>query len=140
MKRNVTGNWKQKIIRLREDYIEVCTFLEYYAQKNKIEKHVFYNNLFKYSLDYLINNGFSYVIEDYESLRKGKGFFLKEDTINYFYETYMFASKYFLKKFRKKLLLAEFTELLIYIYCVNKLSNKEINMLDIDWGIEKISI
>lgn len=129
-------DWKQRVIRIRPDYFKVLTYLEFQADKQGVERHAYINNVVRFSLDFLVENGIRYEIEEYEPMRKGKGFFLKKETFNLFDERYKLVSNYYLSKYLKKLLVAEFMELIIYIYCINQLTEDELKLIDINWGIK----
>jgi len=129
--------WKQKIIRLRPDYIKLCTYLEFHAEKLQQDRYTFFDNLFKYSIEQIQEKGIIYAIEVYEPLRTGKGFLLSEKVTDEFEDTYKFVSNYYMKKLNKKLLVAEFTELLLYIYVMDRCTEDELRLIDFDFGIKK---
>lgn len=132
------NGWKQKVIRIKPDYYEVCSFLEYYVLKIKKDSYQFFDELFNDSIDFIMQDGFKYEIKKYKPMRKNKGFLLSPDTLQKFFNCYDLISSYYDKN-GITFLKSEFTELLIYLYVKRNLSDEEKSMLDADWGFEKIT-
>lgn len=128
-KQLLQNGWSQKTFRIKKEYIEVCSFLDYYSMKNNIDRKIFFNDLFKYSLTDIMNNGFKYNIIPYEKRRVPKGFLMEEET----YDDIKIYHKFVSNKLTQKLHVGEFIELLIYIYCINNIDED----LNVDWGIKK---
>lgn len=132
------NGWQQKTFRIRPDYIKVCSLLEFIAEKRNIERYLFFDDLFNYSIDYIYKNGFLYEFNEYEPKRTNKGFLLRDETLQAFEECHNFIKNIYRTKKYKKLLKAEFVELIIYIFCMNNLKSEELALIDIDWGISKL--
>lgn len=130
--------YSQRIFRIKEEYITFCEYLDFHAKKHNIDRNMFYDNLFKYSLDHIIKFGFNYSIDEYLPRRRPKGFPLLEETSLEFSKTFKFYKDIFFKKFNRSLLVCEYVELLIYIYANNKLEQKEKDINNIEWGITEI--
>lgn len=130
--------YKQKLVRIKEDYSTFCDFLDFRAKEHKIDRNKFYDDMFNFSLDHIIKNGFKYYIEEYKPLRIPKGFPISTNTSIYFSRDFEFYKNIFYKKYNRKLLVCEFVELLIYIYTFNNLDQdkKFINIKE--WGIKEI--
>lgn len=132
------SGWIQRIVRIRPDYIRLCSFLEFISDKKGIDKPQFFNEVFLYSLNSITDKGFNYNIEEYKPRRKPKGFLMEQDTSDTIDTTYDFYSKIFQKKYNRILYIADFVELLLYIYAINNLTESELQALDLEWGIEKV--
>lgn len=133
------NGWKQKVIRIKPDYFEVCTFLEYHVLKLKKDSYQFFDEIFNDSIDFIMQEGVLYEIKKYKPMRKNKGFLLPPSTLKKFLNCYELTNSYYEKKKNKTILKSEFTELLLYLYVQRNLSEEEKNMLNIDWGFDKIT-
>lgn len=131
-------DWVKKIIRIKAKYFNVCDYLEFLASKKGLDSRQFISEVFKYSLDTITEKGFTYKIEKYEPRRIPKGFTIASSVSEDFDISYDFYKNVYQKKFGTKLYTAEFTELLLYIYCTNNLSNTEIESIEVEWGISKL--
>jgi hypothetical protein len=129
--------WKQRIVRVRADYIKLCSFLEFYADRNNIDRHTFFDGIFRYSLSTIMKSGLVYDIEVYEPRRIPKGFFIAPETDDEFNLVLEMMQSYFSKKLSRKLLVCELTELVLYIYSTKHLSEADLSYLNIDFGIKK---
>lgn len=128
--------WKQKIFRLRPDYINICTYLDFHASKTGKDIYYYYDQLFLFSFDHLSQYGFNYNIENFKPLRTNKGFFLSPSTLNRFFSCYNFYSYHFSDNFERNLLVAEFVELLLYIYInYNLTSDENMCLQQFEYGI-----
>lgn len=131
----LNNGWIQKTVRIRKDYIKVCSFLDYIkCNLDPNGKYGFFDSLFNYSMDFINQNGFKYKIKRYkgEGKRTPKGFLMKETTFEIIDISYKMYSRF------HDIYVAEYYELLLYIYCKNKLSEKDKELLgQIDWGIEE---
>lgn len=131
------SNNVQRIVRLKDDYLKLCSFLEFKAQSLSMERAAFYDELFRFSLDYLRENGFTYFIRQYGKVRTAKGISLSVLVSDDLDASYNFFYVFYRKKYKRKLHFGEFVELILYIYAMNKLTDSERNLFDIDYGIEK---
>lgn len=128
----------QRIIRLKDGYLKLCSFLEFKAQTMEKERSDFYNELFRFSLDHLRENGFTYTIDKYDKVRKPKGISLSTEMSEDLDASYNFFSFFFRKKYKRKLYIGEFVELILYIYAQNFLKENERNLLNINYGIKAV--
>lgn len=127
--------WRQRIVRIRESYIDICLYLEFYASKIQIDKKKIFDEVFNFSINHISENGFKYNISAYDKKRTPKGFLIDNNTSNDLDKYYDFYREILFKKEYKKLYFAEFVELLIYIYCVNHLEKSELKLLENKFGI-----
>lgn len=127
--------WVQKLVRVREEYIDICLYLEFYANKMQLDKKKIFDEVFTYSISYLLENGFKYKIEDYPKRRTPKGFLVKEVTLENLNKYYEFYKEVLINKECKRFYFCEFIELLIYIYCMNHLDKNELKLIDSKFGI-----
>lgn len=130
--------WVQKIVRIRADYIKLCSYYEFIAAKNNIDTHIFFDKIFTFSLNHLLEHGFFYEIDEYKPIRKPKGFIMEGSISNEFTRYYNFLSDFFKKKYNRKLYVCELFELILYIYASNKLDETQLKQIGIDFGIRKI--
>lgn len=128
----------QRIVRIKPDYLAVCSYLDFIAKKNKRDLCEFYNDLFISSLDYISKNGFKYYIIPYKPRRTPKGLQMLDKTSSSIDDAYKFLSNIYYGNHMKKLYIAEFIELLLYIYVMNNLSEAEIENIGIEFGIKKL--
>lgn len=135
MSKNTGVEWVKKIIRIRSDYIKVCEFIEFLATKKNISTKILFNDIFEYSLDSLARKGFNYDFKDLCQKRIPKGFSISKNTSEVFDQSYQYFKFLLKNKHDKTLYTAEFTELILYIYCVDNLTEGEMSQLDIDWAI-----
>ncbi|WP_031368496.1 hypothetical protein [Clostridium botulinum] len=130
----LNNGWVQKTVRISKDYMKVCSFLDYIKSNlDQDDKYSFFDNLFNYSMDFINQNGFRYKIKRRkgEGKRIPKGFLMKETTYETINISYQMYSRF------NDIYIAEYYELLLYIYCNNKLSERDKELLgQIDWGIE----
>lgn len=127
-----------KIIRIKEEYIQLCKLYELIALREEISKHEYLKKVISYSINYLNENGFNFIIEIYKPRRKPKGFFLSEDIIKDFDEQFNYFKSIYYKRFERRLYECEYMELLLYIYAINNLEEKDLQTTNIkNWGIRK---
>lgn len=139
MKKHVTNiGWTQKMIRITSDYDKLCFFIDFWAKKNGKDVVTIYDEIFNYSLDNLFEHGFHYRLSDCYSKkvrREPKGFLISNTTRERFENDIKQYASLFNAKFPRNLTVAEFTELLIYIYCMDNFSQKDKDFIEIDWRI-----
>lgn len=134
--------WIQKTVRIKDDYNKLCAFLELYAKGIGIDSKRIYDEIFRYSIDELLIRGFHYRFVFYPGRREPKGFLIDPQTLDKIEDSFPRYSAISYKLERKKILVAEFYELLLYIYAMNKLEEQHLKYLnetlEIDWGIESM--
>jgi hypothetical protein len=130
--------WVKKIIRIKKDYIKLCEYLDFLASKKGIDYRLFISQAFDFSMNYLVEQGFCYEIDYYKNRRHPKGFSITPATSDNFDNNLSFYSDMFYRKFKRKLFVSEFTELLLYIYAINNIKESELKEIDVSWGIEKV--
>lgn len=137
----IINGWQQKTVRISDDYNKICDFLELYYKKKGQDPRKVFDEVFNYSLDMLYKEGFHYIIIPYDKRREPKGFLLKEKTKNDLKENFDIYNKLYRKKENKKLLFAEFIELLMFIYCDKKLEKEDYEYINkgINWGINDVN-
>ncbi len=142
MKRKVTKisatklGWNQKLVRLREEYRTLCTFIDFVAKETGKDSIKIYDELVNFSLDHIKKNGFNYVItEEFTGRREPKGLLLSTETQESFKISYNIYQNLYYNKYKKRLTVGEFTELLIYIYCMNNFEEKHKKYINyMKWG------
>lgn len=138
-KQDLMNDWKQNIVRIRFEYNRLCSFLEYVEKKeDTVDIRIIFDKIFLTSLDHLYKNGFHYEMAEFKGRREPKGFLIKENTTTELKDAFEIFKQMYKKLYNKKLLYAEFIELLLYIYCKNYIDKKDFNYLEIDWGIKDI--
>lgn len=137
-KQDPTNEYKQNIVRIRFEYNKLCSFLEYLEKKEDVDIRIIFDKILLTSLDHLYKNGFHYEIAEFKGRREPKGFLVKEKTTTELKDAFEIFKQMYKKLYDKKLLYAEFIELLLYIYCKNYIPPKDYNYLEIDWGIKDI--
>lgn len=139
MKQDLKNDWIQKIVRVRNDYINLSAYLEFFAKKNNIERHIFFNDVFKYSLSVLKEKGMIYDIDEYKPRRIPKGFLIEKNVNDDFLSMHKELKKQFNYKYARKLYVCELVELILYIYAIDNLSYSDLASVNIvDWGIKKL--
>lgn len=134
----LNSGWIKRPIRIKNDYIKVCSYLEFIAKKREIDTHVFFNEVFLYSMKSLIEKGLNYSIEEYKPRRIVKGFILNKETSDKLDDLFSAYNKIFSMTCGRKIFFGEFIELMIYIYSMECLRKSDIDVLEtIDWGIKK---
>ncbi|MGN9163476.1 hypothetical protein [Clostridium sulfidigenes] len=117
--------WNQKIVRLREEYRTLCTFIDFFAKETGRDSIKIYEELVNFSLDYIAYNGFHYIItEEFTGRREPKGLLLSSDTQKRFKVDFNNYKNLCMRMHGKKLTVGEFTELLIFIYCMNNFEER----------------
>ncbi|MBM3713760.1 MAG: hypothetical protein FJW56_10075 [Actinobacteria bacterium] len=79
----------RKVIRISQNYIVLCDFLDFYAGYKEINKYDFYNNLFNYSLS-KISSDIGYKFKKPAASVYGitRSFFLNKKTYDLLNTTY----------------------------------------------------
>lgn len=131
-------NWIEVRIRIQNKYDILCSFLNYKASIENKETKVFYNELIEFSLKYIEENGFNFEITKYNGRREPKGFLLKDKTFKYMKDSFSKYEKIYLNNRNRKIVFGDFLEVLLFIYCQNKLDKRDKEFLNYNWGIEEI--
>lgn len=132
------NGWIQKTVRITSDYNKLCSLLEFFAKDNNMDVRKIYNEVVIFSLNKLYKEGFHYRLIPYDGRREPKGFLLEVDTTKQLKDSFeVYKNLYYLKE-HKKLLYAEFIELLMFIYCNNHLEADQFKYTKINWGIVDI--
>lgn len=131
------SSWVKNIIRVRSEYITACNYLDFIASKRDIDKREFMSHVFDYSLEKLSKKFYAFNFNSKKVMRIPKGFSISPEVQDKFNKLYNSYNQYYLDKLDKNLYTAEFTELLIYIFCHDNLSPDDITHIDINWGISE---
>jgi len=133
-------NFIRKGIRISEESVVVCDFLDFYAGYKGINKFEFYNKLFNYSLKKLSTNvGYSFRKNTAANYGITRSFFLDKKTYDLLHKTYKKAHGSYKVLYDDYLSMGNFTELLLYLYVIGKIEEKILNVIDFDFGIKKIN-
>jgi len=113
----------RKVIRISQNYIVLCDFLDFYAGYKEKNKFDFYNDLFNYSLS-KISGDIGYKFKKPYSSVYGitRSFFLNKKTYDLLNTIYNKSQKLYKSLYDDYLSLGNFTELILYIY-KNKLED-----------------
>jgi hypothetical protein len=130
----------RKVIRINQNYIVLCDFLDFYAGYKGKNKFEFYNNLFNYSFKNIDGDvGYRFKKSTESGYGITRSFFFNKKTYNLLHSTYKKAQKIYRELYDDYLSMGNFTELIIYIYITNSIEKKILNVFDFDFGIEKIT-
>ena len=126
----VGNGWTQKTVRLKTEYHKICDFLLFLCNSDEeVQKRKMFNEIFRFSLDYLLDKKDKIEIEKFKGRREPKGFLLEDKTIETLEKEYKVYKDHF-KKESLVLSKGEFYELMLYIYCKNNLKDYEKFFLD----------
>ena len=129
----------RKGIRISPRYIVICDFLDFYAGYKEINKYDFYNNLFNYSLKKVPENiGYKFRKNPTSNYGITRSFFLNKKTYNLLHKTYQRSQELYRTLYDDYLSMGNFTELILYLYLVNNIENKILNIFNFDFGIKKL--
>jgi len=130
----------RKVIRINPNYIVVCDFLDFYSGYKGKSKFEFYNNLFNYSLK-KISSDISYKFKRSSISEYGitRSFFLNRKTYDLLHSSYKKSQELYKTLFDDYLSLGNFAELILYIYIVDNVEKKILDVFKFDFGIKKIS-
>jgi hypothetical protein len=130
----------RKVIRISQNYIVLCDFLDFYSGYKEINKFEFYNNLFNYSLS-KISEDISYKFKKPSVRVYGitRSFFLNKKTYYLLNTTYNKSQKLYRSLYNDYLSLGNFTELILYIYITDNIDKKILNLFKFDFGIKRIT-
>ncbi len=130
----------RKGIRINQNYIAICDFLDFYAGYKGKSKFGFHNNLFNYSLK-KISSDISYKFKKFPASDYGiiRSFFLNKKTYNLLHATYKKSLGLYKILYDDYLSMGNFAELILYIYITNNINKEIFNIFKFDFGIIKIN-
>jgi hypothetical protein len=130
----------RKVIRISQNYIVLCDFLDFYAGYKERNKFKFYNDLFNYSLS-KISGDISYKFKKPSVRVYGitRSFFLNKKTYELLNTIYNKSQKLYKSLYNDYLSLGNFTELILYIYINDNIDKKILNLFKFDFGIKRIN-
>ncbi|MHB1347714.1 MAG: hypothetical protein ACYCXK_09510 [Candidatus Humimicrobiaceae bacterium] len=130
----------RKVIRISQEYIVLCDFLDFYAGYKEINKFEFYNDLFNYSLSQISGDiGYKFKKPSASVYGITRSFFFNKKTYNLLNTVYNKSQQLYKSLYDDYLSLGNFTELILYIYIINNIDKKILNLFNFDFGIKKIS-
>ena len=130
----------RKVIRINPNYIVMCDFLDFYTGYKGKNKFEFYNDLFNYSLK-KISSDISYKFRKSPESNYGitRSFFLNKKTFDLLHTTYKRSQELYKTLYDDYLSMGNFTELILYIYIVDNIEKKILDVFEFDFGIKKIA-
>jgi hypothetical protein len=130
----------RKVIRINPSYIVICDFLDFYAGYKGKSKFDFYNNLFNYSLK-KISSDIDYKFRKPSESSYGitRSFFLNKKTYDLLHVTYKKSQELYKTLYDDYLSMGNFTELILYIYIVDNIEKKILDVFKFDFGVKKIT-
>ena len=129
----------RKVIRISQNYIVLCDFLDFYAGYKEKNKFDFYNDLFNYSLSKISGDiGYKFKKPSVRVYGITRSFFLKKNTYDLFNTIYNKSKKLYKSLYDDYLSLGNFTELILYIYITDNIDKKILNLFKFGFGIKKI--
>ncbi|MCL5070383.1 MAG: hypothetical protein M1308_05740 [Actinobacteria bacterium] len=129
----------RKVIRISQEYIILCDFLDFYAGYKRKNKFEFYNDLFNHSLK-KISADIGYKFKETPESVYGitRSFFFDKKTYGLLHTIYNKSQQLYKTLYDDYLSLGNFTELILYIYTANNVEKKILNLFKFDFGIKKI--
>ena len=133
-------NYIRKGIRINQEYIIICDFLDFYAGYKGKNKFEFYNDLFNYSLK-KISNDIGYKFKKSPAADYGitRSFFLNKKTYDLLHATYKKSQELYKTLYDDYLSMGNFTELVLYIYITDNIEKKILDVFKFNFGIQKIT-
>jgi len=129
----------RKVIRISQNYIVLCDFLDFYAGYKEINKFEFYNDLFNYSLNKISGDiGYKFKKPPITVYGITRSFFLNKKTYDLLNTKYNKSQQLYKSLYDDYLSLGNFTELILYIYITDNIDKKILNLFKFDFGIKKI--
>jgi hypothetical protein len=130
----------RKVIRISQNYIVLCDFLDFYAGYKEKNKFEFYNDLFNYSLNKVSGDiGYKFKKPSVRVCGITRSFFLNKKTYDLLNTTYNKSQKLYKSLYNDYLSLGNFTELILYIYINDNIDKKILNLFKFDFGIKRIN-
>jgi len=129
----------RKVVRINSDYVVICDFLDFYAGYKGKNKFEFYNNLFNYSLKKISGDiGYRFNKSSMSEYGITRSFFLNKKTYDLLHSTYKKSHGLYKTLFDDYLSLGNFTELILYIYIIDNIERKILDVFKFDFGIKKM--
>jgi len=130
----------RKVIRVSQNYIMLCDFLDFYAGYKEKNKFEFYNDLFNYSLRKVSGDiGYKFKKPSGKVYGITRSFFLNKKTYDMLNAIYNKSQKLYRSLYDDYLSLGNFTELILYVYITDNIDKKILNLFKFDFGIKKIT-
>ena len=129
----------RKVIRISQNYIVLCDFLDFYAGYKEINKFEFYNDLFNYSLKKISSDvGYKFKKSSASVYGITRSFFLNKKTYDLLHAIYKKSQELYKTLYDDYLSMGNFTELILYVYIADNIDKKILNLFKFDFGIKKI--
>ncbi|MBU2563583.1 MAG: hypothetical protein KJ568_03940 [Actinobacteria bacterium] len=133
-------NYIRKGIRINQEYIIICDFLDFYSGYKGKNKFEFYNDLFNYSLKKISNDiGYKFKKSPASDYGITRSFFLNKKTYDLLHATYKKSQELYKTLYDDYLSMGNFTELVLYIYITDNIEKKILDVFKFDFGIKKIT-
>jgi len=130
----------RKVIRINQNYIVLCDFLDFYTGYKGKNKFEFYNDLFNYSLKKISSDiGYKFKKSPISSYGITRSFFLNKKTYDLLHVIYKRSQELYKTLYDDYLSMGNFTELILYIYITDNIEKKILNVFKFDFGIQKIT-
>jgi len=130
----------RKVIRINQNYIVICDFLDFYAGYKGKSKFEFYNDLFNYSLKKISGDiGYKFKKSPVSDYGITRSFFLNKKTYNLLHSTCKKSQELYKKLYDDYLSMGNFTELILYIYINDNIEKKILNVFKFDFGIKRMT-
>ena len=130
----------RKVIRISQNYIVLCDFLDFYAGYKEKNKFEFYNDLFNYSLKKISSDvGYKFKKSSASVYGITRSFFLNKKTYDLLHVIYKKSQELYKTLYGDYLSMGNFTELILYIYITDNIDKKILNLFKFDFGIKKIT-
>ena len=133
-------NYIRKGIRINQEYIIICDFLDFYSGYKGKNKFEFYNDLFNYSLKKISGDiGYKFKKSPISSYGITRSFFLDKKTYNLLHVIYKRSQELYKTLYDDYLSLGNFVDLILYIYITDNIEKKILDVFKFDFGIKKIT-
>ena len=130
----------RKVIRINPNYIVICDFLDFYAGYKGKSKFEFYNDLFNFSLKKISSDlGYKFKKSPMSDYGITRSFFLNKKTYDFLHTTYKKSQELYKTLYDDYLSMGNFTELILYIYIIDNIEKKILDVFKFDFGIKKIA-
>ena len=128
----------RKVIRINQNYIVICDFLDFYTGYKGKSKFEFYNDLFNYSLRKISSDiGYKFKKSPASDYGITRSFFLSKKTYDLLHATYKQSQELYKTLYNDYLSMGNFTELILYIYITDNIEKKILDVFKFDFGIRK---
>ena len=133
-------NYIRKGIRINQEYIIICDFLDFYSGYKGKNKFEFYNDLFNYSLKKISNDiGYKFKKSPASDYGITRSFFLNKKTYDLLHATYKKSQELYKTLYDDYLSMGNFTELVLYIYITDNIEKKILDVFKFDFSIKKMT-